>query len=108
MALPPAIQADVIDNDTVRSGEQRSGLYFAAWSFITKLALALSAGIVFPLLGLAGFSTAPATSQSATALQVLGALYAWLPILPKLAAIALMWRFSLDEAEQKRLRTLLA
>lgn len=108
LALPPAIQADVIDNDTVRSGEQRSGLYFAAWSFITKLSLALSAGIVFPLLGLAGFSTAPAASQSATALQALGALYAWLPILPKLAAIALMWRFSLDEAEQKRLRMLLA
>jgi len=31
LALPPAIQADVIDYDTARSGEQRSGLYFAAW-----------------------------------------------------------------------------
>ena len=40
LALPPAIHADVIDHDTVRSGEQRSGLYFAAWSFITKLSLA--------------------------------------------------------------------
>lgn len=58
LTLPPAIQADVIDNDTVRSGEQRSGLYFAAWSFITKLAVALSAGVVFR------FSISPVSSAT--------------------------------------------
>ncbi len=36
LALPSAIQADVIDVDTARSGEQRSGLYFATWSLSTK------------------------------------------------------------------------
>lgn len=108
LALPPAIQADAIDHDTVRSGEQRSGLYFAAWSFITKLSLALSAGVVFPILGFAGFSTTAGQVQDAVALDTLGILYAWLPILPKLAAIALMWRFSLDHAEQQRLRSELA
>ncbi len=36
-------------------GRAALGLYFAAWSFITKLAVALSAGVVFPLLDLAGF-----------------------------------------------------
>ena len=41
LMLPPAIQADVIDVDTAASGEQRSGLYFAAWGLATKLALAL-------------------------------------------------------------------
>lgn len=108
LALPPAIQADVIDHDTVRSGEQRSGLYFAAWSFITKLSLALSAGIVFPILGLAGFSTTAGEAQSVVALNTLGVLYAWLPILPKLAAIALMWGFSLDRTEQEKLQRRLA
>ncbi|MDH4440931.1 MAG: MFS transporter, partial [Rhizobium sp.] len=104
LTLPPAIQADVIDNDTVASGEQRSGLYFAAWSFITKFSVALSAGVVFPLLGLAGFVGDQAASQTPAALSTLGALYAFLPILPKLAAIAIMWNFSLDEAAHKRLR----
>ncbi|KAE8235750.1 hypothetical protein A4X03_0g9667, partial [Tilletia caries] len=82
LTLPPAIQADVIDNDTVSSGEQRSGLYFAAWSFTTKLAVALSAGVVFPLLDLAGFIGDQTASQSPQALTALGALYAFLPILP--------------------------
>ncbi|PYB70739.1 MFS transporter [Rhizobium wuzhouense] len=104
LTLPPAIQADVIDNDTFASGEQRSGLYFAAWSFITKFSVALSAGVVFPLLGLAGFIGDQAATQTPTALSTLGALYAFLPILPKLAAIAIMWNFSLDEAAHTQLR----
>jgi Na+/melibiose symporter-like transporter len=104
LTLPPAIQADVIDNDTVSSGEQRSGLYFAAWSFITKLAVALSAGVVFPLLDFAGFIGDQTATQTPEALSALAALYAFFPILPKLAAIALMWNFSLDEAAHRRLR----
>jgi Na+/melibiose symporter-like transporter len=39
--LANSIAADVIDFDTLASGEQRSGLYFAAWGMTTKLSLAL-------------------------------------------------------------------
>ncbi|QLF70101.1 MFS transporter [Peteryoungia desertarenae] len=108
LTLPPAIQADVIDNDTALSGEQRSGLYFAAWSFITKFSVALSAGVVFPLLDFAGFIGDQSAAQTPAALDALSTLYAWLPILPKLAAIAIMWKFSLDENEQQRLNGLIA
>ncbi|MBS9476558.1 MFS transporter [Ancylobacter radicis] len=101
LVIPPAIQADVIDVDTAASGEQRSGLYFAAWTLATKLSLALSVGLVFPLLDLAGFSPG---SPGGAGTGALAALYAWLPLLPKLAAIALMWRFPLDEAAQRELR----
>lgn len=104
VALPPAIQADVIDVDTAASGEQRSGLYFALWALATKLALAIAVGVTFPLLDLAGYRPG-AGSPSAEAGAALAMLYAWLPIPAKLAAIALMWGFPLDEAAQKRLRT---
>ncbi|WAC26586.1 MFS transporter [Ancylobacter sp. SL191] len=101
LVIPPAIQADVIDADTAASGEQRSGLYFAAWTLATKLSLALSVGLVFPLLDVAGFTPGAPGGEGTGALA---ALYAWLPLVPKLAAIALMWRFPLDEAAQKVLR----
>lgn len=103
VALPPAIQADVIDVDTAASGEQRSGLYFALWALATKLALAIAVGVTFPLLDWAGYQ--PGTgAPSAEAGAALAMLYAWLPIPAKLAAIALMWGFPLDEAAQARLR----
>jgi glycoside/pentoside/hexuronide:cation symporter, GPH family len=104
LSLPAAVQADVIDIDTLESGEQRSGLYFAAWSLSTKLSLALGVGIVFPILGLAGFNPAAAASSSASALFTLAALYAWAPVLLKLIAIALMWNFPIDRAAQDETR----
>ena len=104
LVLPPAIQADVIDVDTAASGEQRSGVYFAAWSLATKLSLAGGVGIVFPLL--AGFGFDPsAGAGSADGLTALAVAYAWAPIAAKLASIAIMWNFPLDEAAQKSLRT---
>lgn len=106
LALPPSIQADVIDQDTASTGEQRSGIYFALWSLATKLALALAVGVVFPLLQRAGFDAASSTNSD-SALDTLGVLYAWLPILPKLAAIALMWNFPIDETQQQTLRRLI-
>jgi GPH family glycoside/pentoside/hexuronide:cation symporter len=104
LALPSAIQADVIDVDTASSGEQRSGLYFATWSLSTKLSLAAGVGIVFPLLSLFGFDPAPGAQNEETALAALAAIYVWIPVALKLGAIALMWNFPLDEAAQGVLR----
>lgn len=103
LVLPPAIQADVIDVDTAASGEQRSGTYFAAWSLATKLSLAGGVGIVFPALAAFGFD--PATSSaSGEGLTALAIAYAWVPIAAKLASIAIMWNFPLDEQAQISLR----
>lgn len=103
LALPAAIQADVIDVDTAASGEQRSALYFAAWSLATKLALALAVGIAFPLLAAFGFEAGG--QNDAKALAALAILYAWVPVALKLVAVALMWNFPLDERTQTSLRS---
>jgi glycoside/pentoside/hexuronide:cation symporter, GPH family len=104
LSLPAAVQADVIDLDTARTGEQRSGLYFAAWSLATKLSLALGVGLVFPVLQWSGFDPKKATEASASALFALAALYAWAPVVLKLTAIALMWNFPVSRAAQEETR----
>lgn len=104
LALPPAIQADVIDYDTGISGEQRSGLYFAAWGLATKLSVALSVGLVFPILAWSGFDGTGTEATPEAALDTLSVLNAWFPIMPKVAAIAVMWNFPLGEDVQRALR----
>lgn len=103
LALPGAIQADVVDLDTAAGGGGRAGLFFALWGMATKLALALAVGIAFPLLAWAGFAAADAT-QPPAALTALALLYGLAPLPFKLAAIAVMWRFPLTEAMQRHLR----
>ncbi len=104
LSLPASIQADVIDVDTASSGEQRSGLYFAAWSLTTKLSLAVGAGLIFPILSLFGFDPQASGNGAQSGLLALAILYAWVPIALKMLAVAIMWNFPLDEAEQGRLR----
>lgn len=103
LVLPASLQADVIDVDTAETGEQRSGLYLAAWMLATKLALALAVGVAFPVLAWAGFDP-QAGAHAEFGLLTLALLYAGLPILLKLIAIVLMWRFPLDAAGQTLLR----
>lgn len=102
LALPPAIQADVVDLDTAMGGAQRTGLFFALWGMATKLAFALAVGIAFPLLDWFGFRAG--AENDAGARFGLAALYALFPVAFKLAAIALMWRFPLTAARQRELR----
>ncbi len=103
LTLPPALQADVVDEDTAASGEERTGLYFALWSFANKLSLALAA-LVFPLLVLLGFD-AGSEAHSESGLLALALVYSSLPVAFKLIAIVLMARFEGGPERQARLRS---
>ncbi len=102
LALPPSMQADVVDLDTAETGDQRTGVFFALWSVATKAALAITGGLALILLDRAGFEAVG--DNSGRALFMLAALYAWAPVTLKLVAVAIMWRFPLGRAEHDRLR----
>lgn len=93
LALPPSIQADVVELDTQRTGAARAGLFFAIWQVATKAALALASGLALIVLGLSGFVADG--DNTPTALWTLSILYAGVPIAFKLFAVALVWNFPL-------------
>lgn len=103
LVLPPSMQADVVDEDTLESGTPRTGLYFALWGLVTKLALALAVGLSFPLLELAGFGGADGAG-----LFALAALYGLAPVVFKLGAVALMRGFPITAERQAEIRRLIA
>ena len=92
LALPPALLAAVI----ARAGHSgaREGSYFGAWSWATKMNLALAAGVALPLLERLGYVPGTADIGGMHALQV---AYALLPCALKLLAAALLWRAPLDD-----------
>ena len=90
LALPPSILADVIDEDEKRDLGRNEGAYFGAWNLVTKLNLALAAGVTLPLLGWIGYT--PGAINSAISLTWLAAIYALLPCLLKTFAIVALIR----------------
>jgi Na+/melibiose symporter-like transporter len=78
--LSNSIAADVIDVDTLASGEQRSGLYFAVWGMSTKLSLAL--GVLLGTALPAAFGYDPTAEAASPVVQArLMVIYGALPAL---------------------------
>ncbi len=91
LALPPAMLADAIPVKNRSS----TGVYFGVWALITKLSLALAAGLALPMLGLFGYQ--PGSQGSANSLAM---VYAWLPIFFKCCAFAVMRNRTSESGER--------
>jgi Na+/melibiose symporter-like transporter len=82
LALPAAIAADLGE----RQGQV--GACFGVWNFVAKLNLALAAGLSLPLLGSLGY-----VPGSGNGLVALTFAYALLPLVFKVLAGLLLWRW---------------
>ena len=105
LVLPPAIQADVVDYDRLRSGRARAGLQFALWGMSTKLALAVAVGLALPALEASGFDPLDPDDRGIWALAV---IYALFPVVLKMTAMAVIWNFPLTAARHAVIRRRLA
>ncbi len=106
LALPNAINGDLIEWDDWHNNKRRPGLFFALWGTASKLAFALAVGFIFPLLDVVGFDASGDNSDGIV--RMLAILYAAPSIALKLLAAAMMRNFPIDEAEHRRLREALA
>lgn len=106
LALPPAIQADVVDYDTLRTGARRAGLFFAVWSMSTKVALACAVGLAFPALDALGFEADAQNTDDA--IWALAMIYAFVPTVLKLGSVAMMWNHPITRRRQQIVKRRLA
>ena len=90
MTLLPALFATRMARIAPEAGQA-----FGLWSLINKFTLAVAAVVLLPALEASGFR--PGTENAAAALWMLTALYALLPCVLKLGAIALLVTTPLDE-----------
>ncbi len=77
LAIPSAIQADVIDYDELRTGRRQEGRYIGLWSIAKKFAAAVGVGVGLFFLGTAGY--VPNAAQNDTVVFTLRVLYALVP-----------------------------
>lgn len=98
-----AMVADIADHHRLETGEDRTALFYSAFSISMKAGMALAVGVALPLVGAAGFDPAAAHNTPA-ALQVLLLVFALGPALAHLASAALLRGFTLDQDAHERVR----
>jgi glycoside/pentoside/hexuronide:cation symporter, GPH family len=87
IALPSAMQADVIDYDELLTGERREGQYIGLWSLAKKLSAALGVGLSLSTLSYAGYK--PNVEQTEAVRMTLRVLYALVPSIFNLVGLAI-------------------
>ncbi|HAH11880.1 MAG TPA: hypothetical protein DCL54_13720 [Alphaproteobacteria bacterium] len=103
--LGQSMAADVVDLDTLQTGEPRAGLFFAMFQISVKLADALGAGIALFLVGYFGFNAERCTTNTKEAIDGLALVYVAFPVILWIPALYLLWTFPITPEEQKRIRS---
>ncbi len=116
--IPASMAADVIDIDTLRTGQQRTGLYFSLWGMVLKLAAGIGTFIATAGAGYFGFdptcSSPDLVRAGATCMNsqdsifALASLYSIIPAFFAVVTLPLLWRYPVTEARQVRLRGAIA
>ena len=97
-----AMLADVSDAETLRSGEERTGLFYAALAAIQKLGYAIPVGASYAILAMIGFEPRLGTAKSPAAINGLLALFVITPVVMALAAAWVVRDWPIDAAAQAR------
>jgi GPH family glycoside/pentoside/hexuronide:cation symporter len=101
--LPASMAADIVDLDTLRTGEKRTGLYFSIWGMVSKAGGAV--GVLLATTGAAWFGFDPAIeTNTAGAKLAVAILYSLFPAALAVTTLPLLWHYPLTEERQKRLR----
>jgi GPH family glycoside/pentoside/hexuronide:cation symporter len=101
LALPSAIQADVIDYDEYLTGSRQEGWYIGIWSVVKKFAAAIGVGAGLTLLGMAGY--VPGEVQPPEVIQALKILYALVPSACNAVAFVIALAFPISPQAHQRI-----
>lgn len=102
--LPNSMKADVIDLDVLESGENRAGLFFAAWSFAQKATATVGAGIAMYGLSLFGYDAELRGANGPGELFGLRFLFSTFPSVFFLIGAAIVWKYPITEERHREIR----
>ena len=109
--LPYSMAADAVDLDTLESGEERTGVYFAVWGIFRKAAYALGGAVAFWTLAFVAFNvqldptlSEAAGGNAASSKFLLACLYSIIPAGFWFLSMPFLWSYPLTEERQKEIR----
>lgn len=104
--LMRSCMADVVDEDALRTGYHRNGLFFSLLTLTAKIGGAMTIGVNYFILDLIGFDAQG--GNDAGTVDALRILFVTVPLLTSTIMFAVMLRFPIGRIEQTALRDELA
>lgn len=98
-----AITADIVDLDRLKTGEERTGLFYAFINMTSKLGIAISVGIVYVVLEQV-FGYQPGQENTDAAVNGLALLYVIFPVVLAIVNAVILWNFPINRAKQHEIR----
>ncbi|MCB0330625.1 MAG: MFS transporter [Bdellovibrionales bacterium] len=92
LAIPTAIQADIIEFDCEQSKERREGSFVGLWAIVRKLSAAIGVAGVLYLLAKAGYEPEETASVTPAMQTLIRYLYCLLPCLLNFGALFFIFR----------------
>lgn len=101
--LMRSMMADIVEEDTVSTGAQRSALFYSTLTLTPKLGAALAVGLVYPTLDWVGFD--PKVVNPESVLQSVRYVAALTPAIASMIIVAVLWNYPLSRDTQSANRT---
>jgi GPH family glycoside/pentoside/hexuronide:cation symporter len=89
--LMRSMMADIVEEDTARTGATRSALFYSILTLTPKLGAALGVGLVYPMLQWVGFD--PKALNSAEVLQNVRHVIAFTPMIASVGIVWALWHY---------------
>jgi GPH family glycoside/pentoside/hexuronide:cation symporter len=102
--LPRAMLADICDQDYLKSGSERTGLYYSLLQLSSKFASGFAIFLGFSFLTFFDFDPELGANNTAEALQRLRYLIVALPVVAYAIVVGLMWRYPISRERQHEMR----
>lgn len=101
--LGASMLADIVDLDTMRTGEHRTGFLFAFLGMVRKFFEAAGVGIALPLIAYMGFDP-QADTQTDLGTFGITMVYCLLPLCLWVCSVLIIWNFPLTSERHARIR----
>ena len=98
-----SMTSDVLDIDELKTGKRREGVFGAIYWWMVKLGFAFAGALSGLILTLVKYQSG-AVAQPEGAVDQLRMVFSGLPILCTLIAIAVMWKYNVDEKYAREVR----
>ena len=102
--LAPSILGDIVDYDTLKTGAYRAGNYFALYSLVNKIVVAIGGGAGMIFLGLVGYDVAHPERNGPDANAAMVWTFVLVPVVLRLASLAVLKFYPLDARRQDIIR----